>query len=250
MQGRCTISPEDFIAQGRRETALFKPEGVCEPLKAGRRRHGGRIPGSAPTSRSSGDDLNQQGIRYCIFQMHQTYHGAEEGTAIGAKGLTGEAYNGNTFWDTEAFCLPFYLFNNPQAARNLLLFRYETPAPGPGAGPGIGLRGGRSTPWPPSTAPSPARCGSTPICSSRPPPPLPTASGIMSRSPGIRNFLYDYGAEITAEICRMLATRGDWNGAGPVRLLRRHGSRRIPDDGQPQLLQPITWPKPLFAIRT
>ena len=45
---------------------------------------------------------------------------------IGAKGLTGEAYNGHAFWDTEACCLPFYLFTNPQAARDLLLFRYNT----------------------------------------------------------------------------------------------------------------------------
>ena len=57
-----------------------------------------------------GDELNQQGIRFCIFQMHQTYHGADRGAIIGAKGLTGEAYSGNTFWDTETYCLPFYIF--------------------------------------------------------------------------------------------------------------------------------------------
>lgn len=73
-----------------------------------------------------GDDLNQQGIRYCIFQMYQTFHGAIEGTNIGAKGLTGESYNGNAFWDTEVYCLPFYIFNNITAARNLIMFRYQT----------------------------------------------------------------------------------------------------------------------------
>jgi len=73
-----------------------------------------------------GDELNQQGIRYCIFQMHQTYHGVDHGTIIGAKGLTGEAYSGNTFWDTETYCLPFYIFNNVDAAKSLLDFRYIT----------------------------------------------------------------------------------------------------------------------------
>jgi maltose phosphorylase len=73
-----------------------------------------------------GDGENQQGIRFCIFQMFQTYHGAASGTNIGAKGLTGEAYNGNAFWDTETYCLPFYLFHNKEAARNLLYFRYAT----------------------------------------------------------------------------------------------------------------------------
>ena len=73
-----------------------------------------------------GDPETQQGIRFCIFQMQQTYRGAVPGTNIGAKGLTGEAYNGNTFWDTETYCLPFYLFSNPQAARALIDFRYKT----------------------------------------------------------------------------------------------------------------------------
>ncbi|NLO74974.1 MAG: family 65 glycosyl hydrolase, partial [candidate division WS1 bacterium] len=73
-----------------------------------------------------GDPENQQGVRYCIFQLHQTYHGQDPHLNVGAKGLTGEAYWGATFWDTETYCLPFYLFNNPQAARNLLLYRYQT----------------------------------------------------------------------------------------------------------------------------
>ncbi|MBE0655790.1 MAG: family 65 glycosyl hydrolase, partial [Bacteroidales bacterium] len=73
-----------------------------------------------------GDPENQQGIRYCIFQLYQTNHGQDASNNIGAKGLTGEIYSGHTFWDTEAYCLPFYLFNNPSAAKNLLLYRYKT----------------------------------------------------------------------------------------------------------------------------
>jgi maltose phosphorylase len=73
-----------------------------------------------------GDDENQQGIRYCIFQLHQTYHGSDPSLNIGAKGLTGDAYGGKAFWDTEAYCLAFYIFNNPTAARNLLEYRYST----------------------------------------------------------------------------------------------------------------------------
>jgi maltose phosphorylase len=73
-----------------------------------------------------GDDENQQGIRYCIFQLHQTYHGGDPSLNIGAKGLTGDAYGGKAFWDTEAYCLAFYIFNNPKAARDLLEYRYST----------------------------------------------------------------------------------------------------------------------------
>lgn len=68
----------------------------------------------------------QQGIRFCSFQLAQTYNGGSMRHNIGAKGLTGEAYNGHAFWDTEACCLPFYLFTNPNAARDLLRFRYNT----------------------------------------------------------------------------------------------------------------------------
>ncbi len=72
-----------------------------------------------------GDPENQQGIRFCIFQLHQTYRGADPDLNIGAKGLSGEAYGGKAFWDTEAYCLQFYIFNNPKAARNLLTYRYN-----------------------------------------------------------------------------------------------------------------------------
>ena len=73
-----------------------------------------------------GDNENQQGIRFCIFNMHQTYHGDDGRLNVGAKGLTGEKYSGWTFWDTETYCLPFYMFNNVKAAKNLLMYRYNT----------------------------------------------------------------------------------------------------------------------------
>lgn len=73
-----------------------------------------------------GDKKNQQGIRYCLFQLEQAYHGYEKDNNIGAKGLTGEAYSGHAFWDSETYCLPYYLFTNKEAARDLILFRYNT----------------------------------------------------------------------------------------------------------------------------
>ena len=73
-----------------------------------------------------GDKANQQGIRFCLFELEQTYHGFEKDNNIGAKGLTGEAYSGHAFWDSETYCLPYYLFNNKEASKDLLLFRYNT----------------------------------------------------------------------------------------------------------------------------
>lgn len=73
-----------------------------------------------------GDDENQQGVRFCIFNLVQTYHGNDPTLNVGAKGLTGEHYYGWTWWDTETYCLPFYMFSNPAASKSLLEYRYNT----------------------------------------------------------------------------------------------------------------------------
>ncbi len=73
-----------------------------------------------------GDVSAQQGIRFNIFQMNQTYTGEDERLNIGPKGFTGEKYGGSTYWDTEAYCLPFYLSTADQkVARQLLVYRYK-----------------------------------------------------------------------------------------------------------------------------
>ncbi len=73
-----------------------------------------------------GDAAAQQGIRFNIFQLNQTYTGEDDRLNIGPKGFTGEKYGGSTYWDTEAYCVPFYLATAEQkVARNLLLYRYK-----------------------------------------------------------------------------------------------------------------------------
>lgn len=73
-----------------------------------------------------GDPAAQQGIRFNIFQLNQTYTGRDERLNIGPKGFTGEKYGGSTYWDTEAFLIPFYLSTEPsKVARNLLIYRYK-----------------------------------------------------------------------------------------------------------------------------
>ncbi|EPS3571159.1 glycoside hydrolase family 65 protein [Listeria monocytogenes] len=44
--------------------------------------------------------------------------------SVGAKGLTGEGYKGHVFWDTEIFIMPFFLYNQPEIAKQLLQYRY------------------------------------------------------------------------------------------------------------------------------
>ncbi|MDB2389313.1 glycoside hydrolase family 65 protein [Flavobacteriaceae bacterium] len=73
-----------------------------------------------------GDIPAQQAIRFNIFQLNQTYSGQDARLNIGPKGFTGEKYGGSTYWDTEAYCLPFYMATKNQGvARNLLTYRYK-----------------------------------------------------------------------------------------------------------------------------
>ncbi len=73
-----------------------------------------------------GDVKAQQGIRFNIFQLNQTYLGKDSRLNIGPKGFTGEKYGGSTYWDTEAYCIPFYMATKDQeVARNLLTYRYN-----------------------------------------------------------------------------------------------------------------------------
>ncbi|RZJ71588.1 glycoside hydrolase family 65 protein [Flavobacterium sp.] len=73
-----------------------------------------------------GDVKAQQGIRFNIFQLNQTYSGKDSRLNIGPKGFTGEKYGGSTYWDTEAYCIPFYMATKDQeVAKNLLVYRYN-----------------------------------------------------------------------------------------------------------------------------
>ncbi|MFN3641010.1 MAG: glycoside hydrolase family 65 protein, partial [Flavobacterium sp.] len=73
-----------------------------------------------------GDVKAQQGIRFNIFQLNQTYTGTDSRLNIGPKGFTGEKYGGSTYWDTEAYCIPFYMATKDQkVARKLLSYRYN-----------------------------------------------------------------------------------------------------------------------------
>ena len=73
-----------------------------------------------------GDAAAQQAIRFNIYQLNQTYTGEDPRLNIGPKGFTGEKYGGTTYWDTEAYCVPFYLATaDQQVTRNLLIYRYN-----------------------------------------------------------------------------------------------------------------------------
>jgi len=66
-----------------------------------------------------------QAIRFNLFHILQASARAE-GTGVAAKGLTGQAYEGQYFWDMEIYIMPFLMYTAPRIARNMLIFRYHT----------------------------------------------------------------------------------------------------------------------------
>ncbi len=73
-----------------------------------------------------GDAKAQKGIRFNLYHLLIAMPHHDPTVGIGAKLLTGEGYKGHAFWDTEIFLLPFYIYTFPEAAKNLLLYRYYT----------------------------------------------------------------------------------------------------------------------------
>ena len=148
----------------------------------------------------------QQGIRFCIFQLAQTYNGGSMRHNIGAKGLTGEAYNGHAFWDTESCCLPFYLFTDPAAARDLLLFRYRTLPQAIRRARELDCEGAC---YPVATLNGDEACPLWQHASLQLQPSTAVAYGIWHyvRLTGDTAFLRDYGAEMLLQIARFLKSR-------------------------------------------
>ena len=73
-----------------------------------------------------GDIKAQLAIRYNLFQVLISAPRHDDTVSIPAKTLSGFAYRGHVFWDTEIFVLPFLIFTQPALARNLLTYRYHT----------------------------------------------------------------------------------------------------------------------------
>ncbi|MCD4737818.1 MAG: glycoside hydrolase family 65 protein [Anaerolineae bacterium] len=169
-----------------------------------------------------GDDEADQALRYSLFQLLIAAPRHDDRVSIAAKTLSGLGYHGHVFWDTEIFMLPFFIYTQPELARNMLLYRYHTL---PGARRVAAAQGyaGALFAW------ESADTGdeSTPRW-------VPTSDGDLIRIwcgdielhivadvayavhhywqvTGDDDFLRDYGAEIFLETALFWASRVEWN---------------------------------------
>ncbi|HET7856477.1 MAG TPA: hypothetical protein VFL41_08475, partial [Gaiellaceae bacterium] len=95
--------------------------------------------------RIDGDDEVQQAIRFALFHLMASVADSGE-AAVGARGLSGPAYRGHVFWDTDVFVLPFLAATHPAAARAMLEYRLRRLAEAQEAARALGRRGAR-IPW-------------------------------------------------------------------------------------------------------
>ncbi|WP_142828337.1 glycoside hydrolase family 65 protein [Planococcus soli] len=73
----------------------------------------------------SEDGFDQLAMRFSLYHLTCMTPAHDDRMGIAAKGLSGEGYKGHSFWDTELFILPFFIYSNPEIARSLLIYRYR-----------------------------------------------------------------------------------------------------------------------------
>jgi kojibiose phosphorylase len=73
-----------------------------------------------------GDQEAQRAVRFAVYHLVSAANPEDEHVSIAARALTGSAYKGHVFWDTEIYMLPFFTLTYPEAARALLMYRYHT----------------------------------------------------------------------------------------------------------------------------
>lgn len=73
-----------------------------------------------------GDPKAQFALRYSIYHLLAVAPTNSGKLSIPARGLSSQVYKGAIFWDTELFMLPLFIYNFPDIARNLVLYRINS----------------------------------------------------------------------------------------------------------------------------
>jgi trehalose/maltose hydrolase-like predicted phosphorylase len=126
-----------------RETARIHAESAIEDVAdvIGKHRKAWRARWDASDLRIKGDPAAQRALRFAIYHLLSAANPQDDRVSIGARGLSGVAYKGHVFWDTDIFMLPFFIVTYPEAARALVMYRYRTLAAARAKAARLGYRG-------------------------------------------------------------------------------------------------------------
>ena len=125
------------------ETARTHVERAIEDIAGviGRHRDSWLARWQASDLRIEGDPAAQRALRFAIYHLLSAANPQDDHVSIGARGLSGTAYKGHVFWDTDIFMLPFFILTYPEAARALVMYRYHTLAAARAKAARLGYRG-------------------------------------------------------------------------------------------------------------
>jgi alpha,alpha-trehalose phosphorylase len=153
----------------------------------------------------------QQAIRFNLFHILQASARAED-TGVPAKGLTGQAYEGHYFWDTEIYLLPFLMYTSPRIARNLLAFRYKMLPQARARAKELGHRGAMF-PWRTISGEEASAYYAAGTAQYHINADIMYALRKYVQATGDELFLRDYGAEMLVETARLWADLGFYSDA-------------------------------------
>lgn len=167
----------------------------------------------------TGDAATQLALRTSIYHLIRSNSEEDPRVAICAKGYAGEAYFGRYFWDTEINMLPFFIHTNPQAARNLIMFRYNTLEGAKKNARNYGYNGARYA-WESSiTGEEQCPCWQYGDHEVHVTADIIYAMVHYVNATGDIEFIYKYGIEMMVETARYWVQRVDWNKNGYYELL-------------------------------
>jgi alpha,alpha-trehalose phosphorylase len=153
----------------------------------------------------------QQAIRFNLFHILQASARAED-TGVPAKGLTGQAYEGHYFWDTEIYLLPFLTYTSPRIARNLLTFRHKMLPQARARAQELGHRGAMF-PWRTISGEEASAYYAAGTAQYHINADIVYALRKYVQATGDESFLCDYGAEMLVETARLWADLGFYSDA-------------------------------------
>src|SRR5215510_8881409 len=143
----------------------------------------------------------QQAIRLNLFHILQASARAEN-TGVAAKGLTGQAYEGHYFWDSEIYLLPFLIYTSPKTAKNLLRFRYGMLDQARARAKELGFRGALF-PWRTICGEDASAYYAAGTAQYHINADIMYALRKYVNATGDEEFLFEYGAEMLAETARL-----------------------------------------------
>ena len=118
------LSVESTTAVGSAESAAAETPSFDDLARGHQRVWSERWEDAAISVRGHGD--LQLALRFALYHVLSGAPVNDGRWSIGARNLSGEAYRGHVFWDTDIFVLPVLALVRPEAARSALLYRYRT----------------------------------------------------------------------------------------------------------------------------